>query len=305
MKSRKGTALILATVLLGACTAARGQSINSALWHDLLSSDKQRGNPGTLTPPAHAWLGAGAQNQSNTAQGGDEGATALPEKGKMVLEGTVKDASGAAVRGVVVIVKGRSGSARTAVTDSEGKFQIGSKRSNEAADGQDESQAADNHAALTDPWKNGIQGMVTGASGDALSGVLVTMNAPPGNSKAAVTDSQGNFATTESSGSSRTGKREGTASRAAFWALQGLMFGSAIAAVQTTQNCLNAGSCMAIPTQLRSRAAMYNVGLPAAAGIAILSYEMKKHGNHWWFLPSTLVTAANGVLTFHSARASR
>jgi hypothetical protein len=50
---------------------------------------------------------------------------------------------------------------------------------------------------------------------------------------------------------------------------------------------------------------MYNAALPVAAGIAILSHEMKKHGNRWWFLPPAIVAAADGLLTLHSARASQ
>jgi len=46
-------------------------------------------------------------------------------------------------------------------------------------------------------------------------------------------------------------------------------------------------------------------GLSVAAGIAILSYEMKNHGNRWCFLPSMAVAAADGVLTLHLAGASR
>jgi hypothetical protein len=49
---------------------------------------------------------------------------------------------------------------------------------------------------------------------------------------------------------------------------------------------------------------MYNAGLPVAAGIAILSYEMRKHRNRWWYLPPAFVIAGDGVLTFHSARAA-
>jgi hypothetical protein len=96
-----------------------------------------------------------------------------------------------------------------------------------------------------------------------------------------------------------------TRSTVSFWSLQALMFGSAVAAAETTHNCIQSGSCTAIPTQFRTRSAMYNVGLPMCAGIAILSYEMKKHGNRWWFLPSSLVIAADGLLTLHSARASQ
>jgi hypothetical protein len=39
--------------------------------------------------------------------------------------------------------------------------------------------------------------------------------------------------------------------------------------------------------------------------MAVLSYEMKKHGKRWWFLPPAIVTGASGLLTFHSARASQ
>jgi hypothetical protein len=94
------------------------------------------------------------------------------------------------------------------------------------------------------------------------------------------------------------------ASQIEFWSLQGIMLGTTIAAINTTHNCLQAGSCTAIPDFLQSRTALYNVGLPMAAGCAILSYEMKKHGSRWWFLPSAVATGAAGLLTVHSVNAS-
>jgi hypothetical protein len=83
------------------------------------------------------------------------------------------------------------------------------------------------------------------------------------------------------------------------------MFASAVTAAETTHRCQNAGSCTAVPSPLKSRAAIYSVAIPASVGIAALSHEMKKHGNHWWYLPSVMTIAADGLLAIHGARASQ
>ena len=49
---------------------------------------------------------------------------------------------------------------------------------------------------------------------------------------------------------------------------------------------------------------MYSVGIPMAVGVAILSYEIKKHEKRWWFVPSAMLAGAAGVLTYHSIGAS-
>jgi hypothetical protein len=128
-----------------------------------------------------------------------------------------------------------------------------------------------------------LEGVDQDAAGGAVRGVDATPSGRSGSSRATGT---------------------GSGAQVGFWSLQGLMFASAIAAAETTHNCIQAGSCTAIPVQFRTRTAMYNAGLPVAAGIAILSYEMKKHGNRWWYLPSVVVVAADGLLAVHSARAS-
>lgn len=89
---------------------------------------------------------------------------------------------------------------------------------------------------------------------------------------------------------------------AGYWAAQGLMLVSFVAAVETTQSCINKGSCTAIPSPLRTSGAMYAVGLPVVAGAAYLSYYLKKHENRWWYVPSLVVGAGGVVLTTHSAR---
>jgi hypothetical protein len=238
----------------------------------------------------------------------DEAAANSPGMGKVVLEGEVKNPSGGALPGAVVTLKAPSGRSRAGLTDSDGKFRI-SKRPG-AAPG--ESRAADDDRDARDLWKKKIEGKVTGASGDSLAGVLVSVDLSQSRSKTAVTDARGNFRINEikwndvQTGSlGRRRAETGKTASASFWALQGLMFGSAIGAVESTHNCIQSGSCTAVPSMFRTRAAMYNAGLPVTAGIAILSYEMKKHGNRWWLLPPAIVTGADGLLTFHSARASR
>jgi hypothetical protein len=87
---------------------------------------------------------------------------------------------------------------------------------------------------------------------------------------------------------------------ALYGAVQGLMLSSFVAAAETTQRCIGAGNCTAIPDPLRSRAAIYAVGLPVTAATAHLSYLMKRHGSHWWFVPPALLTAGNAIMAFHA-----
>jgi hypothetical protein len=242
-----------------------------------------------------------------------------PEKIRGSLEGTVTNDSGGGVSGVVVSINAPAGNSQTMVTDAEGRFRIaGLKRNRETTAVHNESNplpGGKSTATGSGEEKNvSLRGTVTEVSGTAVLGVIVTVQTTEGNSRTAITDTDGSFRIaglkwdktldvfTLPRGSGLAGDNS---SQIKFWSLQGLMFATAVAAAETTQNCIQSGSCTAIPSAFHSRAAMYGVGLPAAAGIALLSYEMKKHHNRWWYLPPTLVIAADGVLTFHSARASQ
>jgi len=107
-----------------------------------------------------------------------------------------------------------------------------------------------------------------------------------------------------SSGGTMADQKLDRRSQIEFWAVQGVMFGMSITAIETTHNCLQAGSCTAIPDALQSRGAQYMLGIPMVVGVAILSYELKKHNKGWWFVPPAAVIAGAGVLTYHSIRAS-
>jgi hypothetical protein len=90
-----------------------------------------------------------------------------------------------------------------------------------------------------------------------------------------------------------------------YWGATGLMFGSTVADIELTQRCQEVGQCSYAPSSLRSRAAMYGIGLPANAGLAYLSYRMKKHHSPIWFAPQVLMTGANAYVSLHAYRRSQ
>ena len=137
--------------------------------------------------------------------------------------------------------------------------------------------------------------------GLANSGVHLNAKAASGGDRA-VGDSSPSAG--RNGGGTVTERKLDRRSQIEFWSVQGVMFGTTIAAIATTHNCLQAGSCTAIPSSLQSRGAMYSVGIPMAVGVAILSYEIKKHEKRWWFVPSAMLAGAAGVLTYHSVGAS-
>lgn len=85
-----------------------------------------------------------------------------------------------------------------------------------------------------------------------------------------------------------------------FWGLTGAMFGASIADAELTQRCLAIGTCSYVPSSLRSRKAMYGIGIPADIGIMYLTYNMKRKHKQLWYLPSALVTGANLYVAMHA-----
>ena len=85
-----------------------------------------------------------------------------------------------------------------------------------------------------------------------------------------------------------------------FWGFTTAMFGASIADAELTQRCQAIGTCSYVPTSLRSRKAMYGIGIPADIGIMYLTYHMKKKHSSLWYLPSALVTGANLYVAMHA-----
>ncbi len=86
-----------------------------------------------------------------------------------------------------------------------------------------------------------------------------------------------------------------------YWATTAAVFGSNIAAIELLQGCLAAKECQSIPGSMQSRAAMYGVGLPVAAGVSLLGYYLKKKQKRWWYVPAAMATAFDLFFVVHGA----
>jgi hypothetical protein len=79
-----------------------------------------------------------------------------------------------------------------------------------------------------------------------------------------------------------------------YLALTGGMFGASVANAELTINCLGRHpSCNDVPPSLKSRAAIYGIGIPADLGVAYLTYCLKRKHNHIWYVPAAAVAGAN------------
>ena len=87
-----------------------------------------------------------------------------------------------------------------------------------------------------------------------------------------------------------------------FMMVNGLMFGSSIANVELTTRCFNSGACSAVPGPLRSRGALYGLGLTTDVGVTVLGHYLKRSGHRWWFVPAAVVTVGNVVYAIHASR---
>ena len=91
-----------------------------------------------------------------------------------------------------------------------------------------------------------------------------------------------------------------------YFAVTGMMFSASIANAELTVHCLQQQpSCNDVPPSLRSRAALYGIGIPADLGIAYLTYYMKRKHSRIWYVPAALVTGANIFAGVHAYRAIR
>src|SRR5437588_1044030 len=87
-----------------------------------------------------------------------------------------------------------------------------------------------------------------------------------------------------------------------FMLVNSVMFGSSMVNVELTARCINSGACTAVPGPLRSRGALYGLGLPIDRGVTVLGDHLKRSGHRWWFVPAAAVTAGNVGYGIHAAR---
>lgn len=86
-----------------------------------------------------------------------------------------------------------------------------------------------------------------------------------------------------------------------FVLVNSLMFASSIANVELSSRCFNSGACTAVPGPLRSRPALYGMGLTTDVGVTVLGYYLNRSGHRWWFVPAAIVTTGNVIYSIHAA----
>ncbi|SPE25612.1 membrane hypothetical protein [Acidobacteriia bacterium SbA2] len=91
---------------------------------------------------------------------------------------------------------------------------------------------------------------------------------------------------------------------AAFLIANGAMLGSTIANAEMIARC-RPSSCQAVPDAIRSRGALYGIGIPATLGVSYISYRLKRSGTKLWILPVALVTVGNIVYAVHASKWSK
>jgi len=88
-----------------------------------------------------------------------------------------------------------------------------------------------------------------------------------------------------------------------FLAANGALFFSTIANVELIAEC-RPTACQAVPDAIRSRPALYGIGIPASLGISYISYRLKRAGTRMWIVPVAVFTAGNIVYAIHAAHFS-
>ncbi len=91
-------------------------------------------------------------------------------------------------------------------------------------------------------------------------------------------------------------------SNLAYWSITSAVFASNIAAIELMERCLAAHSCYAIPIGMRSRPAMYGIGLDGAIGTSIVGYYLRKKDKRWWSVPGLMATSFDLVFVAGAAR---
>jgi len=90
----------------------------------------------------------------------------------------------------------------------------------------------------------------------------------------------------------------------AFVVANGMLLGSTIANAELIARC-RPSSCQAVPDSIRSRPALYGIGITSSLAISYISYRIKRGGSRWWIVPVAVFTAGNVVYAAHAAQWSR
>jgi hypothetical protein len=89
-----------------------------------------------------------------------------------------------------------------------------------------------------------------------------------------------------------------------FVAANAILLGSTIANAEMITRC-QPSACSSVPDAIRTRGALYAIGIPASVGITYISYRIKRGGSRWWIVPVAVFAAGNAVYAVHAAHWSR
>jgi hypothetical protein len=82
------------------------------------------------------------------------------------------------------------------------------------------------------------------------------------------------------------------------------LVGSSIANAEAIVGC-EPKACQAVPGSLRSRAALYAIGIPVDIGIGYVSYRLRQSRYHrWWYVPMGVITFGNIIYATHAVHCS-
>ncbi len=88
-----------------------------------------------------------------------------------------------------------------------------------------------------------------------------------------------------------------------FVALTALTFGSSIAAIEMTQRCSVQHNCYNNVFSMQDiRIKLYAIAMPIDFGATLLSYELKKRGKRWWWVPAATAIAGGTAVAIRSSQ---
>jgi len=89
-----------------------------------------------------------------------------------------------------------------------------------------------------------------------------------------------------------------------FWVANSILFASTIANAELITRC-QPTLCNSVPDAIRTRGALYAIGIPASLGITYICYRLKRNGTRMWIAPVAAFSAGNVAYAVHAAHDSR
>lgn len=169
--------------------------------------------------------------------------------------------------------------------------------------------AAQTSSSLASSTSRGIEG-----TRELSTAVSINSSAVSGSTADSLPDAPSTVAAAQSSQNAPVAANEGMQSSPKppangslglpFIAANAMLLGSTIADAEIIARC-RPTACQSVPDAIRSRGALYGIGIPASLGISYISYRIKRGGSRWWIAPVAIFTAGNVVYAVHASQWAR